>query len=38
VIESNQRIIWVVGQRIDERFKLTEKTKNLLRFELTPSE
>lgn len=32
VIESAQRIIWVVGQRIDERFKVTEKTKEILRF------
>ncbi len=31
VIESEQRIIWVVGHRIDERFKVTEKTSNLLR-------
>jgi tRNA(Ile)-lysidine synthase len=31
VIESDQRIIWVVGHRIDERFKVTEKTDRLLR-------
>ncbi|MBL0129897.1 MAG: tRNA lysidine(34) synthetase TilS [Chitinophagaceae bacterium] len=31
VIESNQRIIWVVGRRIDERYKVTEKTKSILR-------
>jgi tRNA(Ile)-lysidine synthase len=28
VIEMNKKIIWVVGKRIDERFKVTEKTKN----------
>lgn len=38
VLENNQRIIWVLGQRIDERFRLTEKTKTVLRLELTPSE
>ena len=30
VIESNHRIIWVVGYRIDERFKITEATKDIL--------
>lgn len=32
VIESNKRIIWVIGKRIDDRFKITEKTKNILSF------
>jgi tRNA(Ile)-lysidine synthase len=31
VVESNQRIIWVVGKRIDERFKVTEKTTAVLK-------
>ena len=30
VIESAQRIIWVVGHRIDERFKLTDKTLSVV--------
>jgi len=34
VIESNKKIIWVVGQRIDERFKITDKTKSVLKLEL----
>ncbi len=34
VIESAQRIIWVVGHRIDDRFKVTEKTKQVLRLTL----
>jgi tRNA(Ile)-lysidine synthase len=34
VIESNQRIVWVVGYRIDERFKITENMKVALQFSL----
>jgi tRNA(Ile)-lysidine synthase len=31
VIESGQRIIWLVGHRIDDRAKITDKTKRVLR-------
>ncbi len=34
VIESDRRIIWVVGHRIDERFKVTNRTKNMLQITL----
>jgi tRNA(Ile)-lysidine synthase len=34
IIESDQRIIWVVGYRIDERFKVTDRSKNILTFSL----
>ncbi len=37
VMESNQRIIWVVGHRIDERFKILATTKETLQLTLTPS-
>jgi tRNA(Ile)-lysidine synthase len=30
VIESNKKIIWIIGQRIDDRFKITDKTKENL--------
>lgn len=35
VIETNRRIIWVIAQRIDDRFKINEKTENVLIIELT---
>jgi tRNA(Ile)-lysidine synthase len=31
VLESNGKIVWIVGQRIDDRFKLTPKTKSILK-------
>ena len=30
VVESDRKIIWVLGQRIDDRFKVTSKTKSVL--------
>jgi tRNA(Ile)-lysidine synthase len=31
VVESNKKIVWVVGHRIDERFRVSEKSKEILR-------
>ena len=35
VIESNQKIVWVVGLRIDDRHKITEKTREVLSLSLS---
>lgn len=34
LIESRNKIIWVVGMRIDDRFKITENTRNILRIRI----
>jgi tRNA(Ile)-lysidine synthase len=34
VMEMNKKIIWVVGMRIDDRFKVTDKTKRILQLSL----
>jgi tRNA(Ile)-lysidine synthase len=34
VIESNQKIVWVAGHRMDERFKVGPGTKEILRIQL----
>jgi len=34
VLENNGKIIWLAGLRLDDRFKCTKKTKNILKLEI----
>lgn len=38
VIESDKKIIWIVGMRIDDRIKISSSTKSAIKFTLTSSE
>ena len=29
LVDANDQIVWIVGHRIDDRFKITEKTKTI---------
>lgn len=37
VIESNKKIVWVVGHRIDDRYKITASSKTVLKINFTLS-
>ncbi|MFK7834160.1 MAG: tRNA lysidine(34) synthetase TilS [Winogradskyella sp.] len=34
LLTSNNKVVWVIGKRADERFKVTEKTKEILKIEI----
>lgn len=36
VLESDKHIVWVTGMRLDERFKVTDKTTRILKIEMRP--
>lgn len=38
VLESNKKVLWIVGQRIDNRFKITEATQKILKLRFDASE
>ena len=37
VLESNKKILWVIGLRIDDRFKISAKTKEVLQINWRPA-
>ena len=36
VLEMNKKIVWVVGMRIDDRFRIGDGTKQVLKIEWKP--
>ena len=37
VLQTGERITWIVGMRIDDRFKISDSTRNLLEIQFLPS-
>ena len=37
ILESNGDIVWICGRRLDDRFKVTETTKSVVRLEYGPT-
>jgi tRNA(Ile)-lysidine synthase len=35
ILASGNQVVWIVGRRLDDRFKITSKTKQILRIKLT---
>ncbi len=38
LLTFNEKIVWVVGKRLDDRFKVTPKTKKVLKVQTTPNQ
>ena len=38
IVQSGDKIVWVIGMRLDDRFKVTPKTKRVLRIQFNPTE
>jgi tRNA(Ile)-lysidine synthase len=36
VIESDKKILWIIGHRIDDRFKIMDKTKEIFQISFLP--
>jgi tRNA(Ile)-lysidine synthase len=37
ILESNGDIVWICGKRLDERFKVTDRTRSVVRLEIGPT-
>ncbi len=37
ILEMDKTVLWVIGKRIDDRFKITDHTKNMLCITFTPT-
>ncbi|MCX6142044.1 MAG: tRNA lysidine(34) synthetase TilS [Ignavibacteriales bacterium] len=37
ILESDGSVVWICGRRLDDRFKITHKTKSVVRLEFNPT-
>jgi len=35
ILSSGNQVVWIVGKRLDDRFKITAKTKKIIRIRFT---
>ena len=34
ILANGEQVVWIIGRRLDDRYKITSRTKNILKLEL----
>jgi tRNA(Ile)-lysidine synthase len=38
ILANGDQVVWIVGKRLDDRYKVTDKTRKILKIELLPND